>query len=120
MPEASLVQEGLSESAIQRHILDNLLWRKIVAWRSQAIPVPIRRGREIVGLRKADPHTVGIPDIMCVLEPDGRLVGIEVKTKTGKQRPGQAEWAEKLRKAGALYVLARSWEDVANAIGIDV
>ncbi len=105
---------NVSESAIQRSILDNLLYRGILAWRQQSIPTPIRRGRSIVGLRRADPHTVGIPDIACIVR--GQYFGIEVKTETGRQRPEQKEWQQKLQAAGATYVLARSWEDVAKTL----
>jgi hypothetical protein len=106
----------MSETAIQRSILDNLLWRGILAWRQQSIPTPIRRGRLIIGLRKADIHTVGIPDIACII--NGQYFGIEVKTENGKQRPEQKDWQEKLQAAGASYILARSWEDVARALDL--
>ena len=104
----------LGETAIQRDILDNLLWRNVFAWRTANIPVPIRRGRKIVGMRKADPHTRGQPDITAVI--GGRYLGIEVKKWDGKQSDEQKLWEERVRKAGGIYLLARSWEDVAIAL----
>jgi len=107
---------GAQETPIQSAILNQLLWRKIFAWRNQRIPTPIRRGREIKGFRKADPQTVGMPDIIAVI--NGRFIGIEVKSATGKQEPEQVEWQAKLERAGGQYILARSWEDVAAALNL--
>lgn len=100
----------VKESAIQRAILDNLTWRGILCWRSQAIPVPIRRGRAILGLRRVDPQLIGMPDIMMLHL--GRFVGIEVKSLRGRQRLEQTDWQAKIQRAGGRYILARSWDDV--------
>lgn len=104
----------MRESEIQRSILDNLRWRGILAFRCQPAPVPVRKGNAIVGFRRADVFNVGMPDIVCVIR--GRFVGIEVKSKSGKQRPEQRVWQERIAKAGGAYVLARSWEDVVSAL----
>lgn len=98
-------------------ILDGLRMCGLIAWRNQQIPVPIRRGRAIVGLRRADPYTIGLPDIFAIKPGTGVLIGIEVKTERGKQSFEQREWANKMAKEGALYVLARSWEDVVAGLG---
>lgn len=78
----------------------------------------------------------GWPDITGCLPPSvspllaGRLLAIEVKTKTGKLRPGrivkrgfrreyvpgQAETLMALRKAGAVAFVARSIEDVIEGL----
>jgi len=39
-----------------------------------------------------------------------------VKSESGRQRPEQRTWEERIVKAGGIYVLARSWADVAAAI----
>lgn len=108
------ITKYMSETEIQRTILEGLWYNKILAWRNQQIPVPIRRGREIVGLRKADPFTVGMPDILAL--KDGVLYGIEVKTSKGRQSPEQKDWAIRIEEAGGVYILARSWEDVRDNI----
>lgn len=108
------MSENVKETPIQRSILDGLLWMGLLAWRNQRIPTPIRRGRQIVGLRKADPHTVGMPDILCVIK--GHLIGLEVKTDKGKQEPDQIEWQAKLERAGGTYAVVRSWEDTEKII----
>lgn len=102
--------QGLTETQIQSSILEFLGWKKILAWRCQAIPVPIRRGNQIVALRAANKETVGIPDILAVV--NGQLLGIEVKGAKGKLRPEQEEWKMKLEQSGARWMLARSVQDV--------
>lgn len=104
----------MRESEIQRSIIDNLRWRGMLAFRCQPAPVPVRKGNAIVGFRRADAFNVGMPDIVCVIH--GRFVGIEVKSESGRQRPDQCAWEERIVKAGGTYVLARSWEDVAAAL----
>jgi hypothetical protein len=104
----------MRETEIQRAIIDNLRWRGILAFRCQPAPVPIRNGRNIVGFRKADPFNVGIPDIICVIR--GRFVGIEVKSAIGRESPEQRDWQGRIERAGGVYVLARSWEDVEKAM----
>lgn len=109
MPKATI-----SETVIQRAILDYLAYTGWLVWREQSIPVPIRQGRKIVGLRKADPHKVGMPDIMAVKH--GRLLAVEVKSKTGKPSPEQYDWKAKLERAGALHLFASSVEEVEGFI----
>jgi len=110
----------MKETEIQRAILDYLMYKGILCWRNQSIPVPIRRGREIVGLRRADPHTVGQPDIMALVRPKnalyGVLVGIEVKGAKGRLSPEQEAWRDKIVKAGGVWILARSIEDVEQGL----
>lgn len=105
MPKATI-----SETTIQRAILDHLAYTGWLVWREQSIPVPIRRGRAIVGLRKADPHKVGMPDIFAIKH--GRLLAVEVKSKTGKPSPEQYEWRAKLIAHGAHHLFARSVDEV--------
>lgn len=108
------MSENAKESAIQRSILDALMYMGILAWRNNVAPIPIRRGRQIIGIRRADQHTIGMPDILCVIR--GHLIGLEVKSAIGKQRPEQKEWQEKLEKAGGTYAVVRSLEDAEKII----
>lgn len=57
----------------------------------------------------------GTPDIVGLIAPEGRFVGIEVKTETGKQRPEQVTMQRVIEAFGGLYVLARSVADVDHA-----
>jgi hypothetical protein len=112
---------GVKETPVQRQILDGLLMMGVFAWRNQRIPTPIvKHGRDsfgrhtmdFKGFRLADPHTIGMPDILALHE--GKLYGIEVKRpdKSSKQSPKQIEWEEKIERNGGVYILARDWEDV--------
>lgn len=73
----------------------------------------------------------GSPDILGVLmirdsddlqripnhPPFGLALGIEVKTEHGRQSEKQQNFEDAFTKRGGIYVLARSIEDVEQAIG---
>lgn len=107
------------ENATQHQVLDTLTRLGILCWPHKNIPVPIRRGAQIVGLRKADPFLLGLPDVFCVIK--GQLVCIELKRKASgwDQQPEQKLWQERLEKAGARYILAYSLDEVLQALGFD-
>lgn len=90
-----------TETQIQSSILEMLERFGVLAWRCQAIPI---RGR------KALPFTIGIPDVLVVV--DGRLIGIEVKDHKGKLSIDQEVWRTRILRAGGLWMLARSSEEV--------
>lgn len=98
----------MNESAIQRMILARLLvsghghW-----WRCNTGMARTRSGY----VRFGPP---GQPDIQGCLR--GRWIGIEVKSATGKLRPEQEAFRKRIEEAGGAYIIARNWEDVANAI----
>ena len=52
----------------------------------------------------------GMSDIMGVLK-DGRTLAIEVKSRTGKMRPGQEEFLQTILQAGGVAGVCRSVED---------
>jgi hypothetical protein len=52
--------------------------------------------------------------------PHGQFVQIEVKSATGRQTEAQRKWQRMVEKFGGLYVLARSVEDVAQALGLGI
>ena len=56
---------------------------------------------------------LGQPDIQGCL--DGRWIGIEVKTATGRQRPAQVAFLATIQKAGGLYIVARSPDEAVEA-----
>ena len=57
----------------------------------------------------------GIPDLMAY-GPNGKRLDIEVKTATGKMSVHQVEYEARITELGHTYVLARSLEDVINAM----
>lgn len=52
----------------------------------------------------------GMSDIMGVLR-DGKTLAIEVKSRTGRMRPGQEEFLASIRAAGGVAGVCRSVED---------
>jgi hypothetical protein len=69
----------------------------------------------MVGGRLVRFNPPGTPDIVGLLRPSGRFVGIEVKSSTGKQRKEQQTMQRVIEAFGGLYVLARSVDDVDRA-----
>lgn len=97
------------ENAVQKAILDYLALKQVFHWRqNNGATYDAKLGfyRTHTGMR-------GVPDIICVV--NGQFVGIEVKTKTGKQSPDQVLFQKRLQLAGGKYVLARSVDDVIAA-----
>ncbi len=58
----------------------------------------------------------GMSDIMGVLR-DGRTLAIEVKSRTGRMRPGQEEFLATIRNAGGVAGVCRSVEDAQRLLG---
>lgn len=58
----------------------------------------------------------GSPDLVGIL-PGGIWLGIEVKSETGRQSTEQINFMNMVRRFGGVYVLARSVQDVWDAIG---
>lgn len=80
----------------------------MIAWRNNTGALPDKSGRVVrYGL-------LGSPDILACYR--GRFVGIEVKSRTGKQREAQVNFQRAFERAGGTYVLARSVDDVLTAI----
>ncbi len=80
----------------------------MLAWRNNSGALPDKTGRLIrYGL-------IGSPDILACFR--GQFIGIEVKSAAGKQREAQINFQRAFEKAGGLYVVARSVDDVLNAL----
>jgi hypothetical protein len=59
----------------------------------------------------------GSPDILgCI---NGRFVGIEAKVGQDRQRGNQRDFATAVRKAGGVYILAHSVDDVRNTLKLE-
>jgi hypothetical protein len=79
--------------------------------------------RNNVGFAK-DPSTgravkFGLPgasDILAVVGPYGRMLGIELKSARGKQSEQQKAFQRAAERAGAVYVLARCQLDVVRGL----
>jgi hypothetical protein len=75
----------------------------------------INTGAAVIGRRLVRFNPLGTPDLVGLLSPTGRFVGIEVKSGTGKQRKEQQTMQRVIEAFGGLYVLARSVDDVDRA-----
>lgn len=104
------------ETDLVRQILDYLRLRKIWAYRANTGGLRDSRGRLV---RFGVP---GHPDIVARLKPagytgfSGRVVWVEAKSEKGKQTDLQREWQELAEAHGDLYILARSLDDVREAL----
>lgn len=58
----------------------------------------------------------GMSDVMGVMK-DGRTLAIEVKSRTGRMRPGQEEFLQTIRSAGGVAGVCRSVEDAVRLLG---
>ena len=63
----------------------------------------------------ADTVPAGWPDITGLL-PDGRFIGVECKSPGGRQSPAQTQMEAEIRRRNGIYVLARSIDDVEQAL----
>lgn len=92
-----------TETMLVRQVLDFLRHHKIFCWRANS-GGGLRRGRggRTVPVRG---NPAGTPDVLAILPPSGRQLGVECKMPGGKLRPEQAAWAANATRAGALCVV---------------
>lgn len=96
-----------SETQIQASLMAWLEGMHVFFWRNNT-------GRMRKNGRMIQFGSVGAPDIIgLVPDGSGRCFGVEVKTETGRQSGGQMEWEAAFTKAGGLYIVARSVDDLA-------
>lgn len=101
----------MSESATLRAIHAALGARPGVRlWRAN-VGVAVPMSLLCPECRRKPPIRFGLPgmaDLLGVVAPSGRLLSIEVKSETGKERPEQARWREMVLRHGGIAGLARS------------
>lgn len=100
--------KDMKEKDVQKAILDYLGYKKIFHYRNNSGAFKTERG----GFYRFG--ATGSPDIVCCVR--GRYVGIECKAPKGRQSPNQKIFQENLEKAGGLYILAKSIEDVEEGL----
>lgn len=93
------------ESEIQKNILDYLELRGICAWRTNA-------GQTRNNVKLAPK---GTPDIIGYL-PNGLFLGIEVKRPGKHPTDVQKRWMLKASSSGCVAFVAKSVEDVSDAL----
>jgi hypothetical protein len=97
------------EKDIQSAICDYLTARRHFFWRNNTGAFKTERGGFIRF------GAVGSPDIILV--HTGRPYFLEVKRPKTKQSPDQVSFQKEAKKAGALYAVVRSIDDV-QALGL--
>jgi len=102
----------ITESQIQRGVLDYLEMiskqKNIYYFRSASGQVKTDSGRVF---RTGKP---GCPDItLCI---NGKFIGIELKTPTGKMSELQKIAKQEIESAGGCYFIVRGMEDIVNVI----
>jgi hypothetical protein len=106
-----------SEAQIQRAIMA-MLWHhpKVAShWRQNSGTFAERNRDGSTRYIRANTAR-GMSDIMGVLK-DGRTLAIEVKSRTGRMRPGQEEFLQTIRQAGGVAGVCRSVEDAQRLLG---
>ena len=58
----------------------------------------------------------GSPDILAILPPHGRLLGVECKMKGNRQQPNQKAFGLDMEAKGALYLVVYSVEALQAAL----
>ena len=98
------------EAAALLEVLKALNTHPAVAWCERMNSGAARMGGRFVrfGFK-------GCPDVLGQLR-DGRLLGVEVKAPTGKLRPEQTIFLERIRGAGGVAFVARDLRDVLREL----
>lgn len=100
----------MTESDIQREILNALGRGRLRLWRQQAGKVFVVPYRPGLRGHWMDLAPAGAADLTGIYD-DGRRIEIEVKSATGRQTPDQVAWANMIRTRGGVYALARSVDE---------
>lgn len=101
------------EAAALVEVLKALRTHPAVAWVARMNSGAVRIGGRF--LRSGWP---GCSDVLGQLK-DGRLLGVEVKGPTGKLRPEQAVFLDRVRAAGGVAFLARDLRDVLREMTVE-
>ena len=97
-----------AERDIKRAILEALHAAGIIAFRVHSGRVKVKRGWMHLAPE-------GTPDIVAIVPPHGRFLGLEVKTDEGTERDGQLEFAKGARRHGAAVCTVRSPREAVAA-----
>lgn len=98
------------ESAALVEVLKALRAHPAIAWCER-----MNSGAAKVGNRFIRFGWPGCPDVLGQLR-DGRLLGVEVKSPTGKLRPEQTVFLDRIRGAGGVAFMARDCRDVLREL----
>ena len=104
----------MKESIIQKAVLDYLelfsRTHNIYYFRAGAGAVKTQQGRYF------KTGKAGLSDIIALFK--GKFIGLEVKTKTGRQTQSQKKAEREIKEAGGEYHIVRSIADVKEILPI--
>ncbi|MDO9011201.1 MAG: VRR-NUC domain-containing protein [Gallionella sp.] len=98
------------EAGALREVLKALSAHPAIAWCER-----MNSGAAKIGNRFVRFGWTGCPDVIGQLR-DGRFIGVEVKSSTGKLRPEQVIFLERIRCAGGVAFMARDCLDVMQEL----
>lgn len=104
----TLADGSVPERVIQAQILDWLKDSGVLHWRANS-------GIAFTGHRRIFLGPDGMPDIVLLAPPNGKFVGLEVKSKNGSVRKDQVAFAKKISDVGGMYFIVRSLTDAKAA-----
>lgn len=99
-------EEWHDEEALQRAVVGMIAREQRPGVLAFHVPNGGRRGKAEAGRLKAMGTLAGVPDLLVIV--DGRVYGLELKTARGRPNPAQKALAERWRRAGCDYDIARS------------
>lgn len=99
----------LTESEILAQCYNWLLRNGVFCWRNNTGAHKTEAGHYV---RYGAP---GSPDIIGIL-PNGRFIGVEIKSAKGKQSKDQKIFQRRVEKWNGIYIIARSIDDCEKFI----
>lgn len=102
-----------SEKQIENLILSYLSSRRILAFKVDNVGI-FDQSKGIYRRKHSVHRKLGISDILGIYE--GRPLAIEVKSKSGRLSPHQREFLNEFKAHGGISFVARSIEDVEEAL----
>jgi hypothetical protein len=98
-----------TESSLVRACLQLLTLAGVVCWRNNT--GAHRAGRRLI--RYGEP---GSPDILGIVPPEGRLLGVECKRRPNTPTDLQETWGQRARTAGALYLVVHDVRELEERL----
>lgn len=99
------------EGKVVAECLEWLAKNRVFAWRNNTGEVRMPSGAWV---RFGHPGSADILGIMN--DGTGRMLCVECKAKTGGQRKDQELFERMVTRAGGIYIIARSTDDLATAL----
>ncbi len=105
-----LLKDGsVPEKVTQKQILDWLKETHLLHWRQNS-------GVVFAGNRMVRLGEAGLPDIVVIIPPNGRVLGLEVKSAKGQLRPDQKLFRDKILAAGGYFRVVRTLVQAKDAV----